>query len=114
MTWPQEAVQERLPVRVRGIECNDPFLTIFGEEWSLNLGCPWEGNIGSISISWEDDDVEDRAWELVGLDLTSVVDGSGGGPEFHFSDAMVHVRPDTDLDPWVLHLAGLIVVGTMT
>lgn len=106
-------MQERLPVRVREIEYNDPFLTIIGDDWSLNLACPWEGNVGSDQLSWEDEDVEDRAWELVGLDLVAVVDAEPGVIDFHFTSGVLHIRPDTDLDPWVLHLPDVVVVGTM-
>lgn len=73
MSWPRAAVQERLPVTVQEIEFNDPLLTIFGQGRSLNLACPWDGTIHPAGLSWEDDDVEDRAWELVGADLIAVV-----------------------------------------
>lgn len=79
----------------------------------MNLACPWDGVIRSVPLSWEDDDVEDRACELVGAELIFVEEAAPGRVDFQFSNAVLRVRPDTDLDPWVLHLPDVIVVGTM-
>ena len=65
-----------------------------------------------LPVSWEDDDVEDRAWDLVGMELMSVDNGSAGEIDFHLTEATLRVRPDSDLDPWVLRLPSYIAVGT--
>jgi hypothetical protein len=99
-----------LPVRVEGIEVQDPVLVLFGEQWSLTVACPWSGTVRGRDLSWEDDDVEDRAWDLVGEELTSVQQ-EGRSIRFGFSGGTLLVTPDTDLDPWVLRLPGGLLVG---
>lgn len=111
VSWPRSEINSELPVRVAELSYNDPFLTVFGSGWSLNLACPWKGTIASPEVSWDDDDVEDLAWELIGTGLISVDDGAPGEIDFRFTDAVLHVRPDTDLDPWVLRLPGVVAVG---
>lgn len=102
-----------LPVRVKGVEVQDPILTLFGEGWGLTIACPWEGTISGHALSWEDDDIEDRSWGLVGEDLVAVRQ-DGPAVEFEFSSGTLIVTPDTDVDPWVLELPGGLVVGRMT
>jgi hypothetical protein len=102
-----------LPVRVQGVEVQDPILTLFGEGWALTIACPWEGTIGGCALSWVDRDVEDRSWDLVGEDLVAVRQG-GPAVEFEFSTGSLIVTPDTDVDPWVLQLPGGLVVGRTT
>lgn len=99
-----------LPVRVRGTEVQDPILTLFGEGWALTIACPWEGSIGGRALYWEDDDIEDRSWDLVGEDLLAVRQ-VGPAVEFEFSAGSLIATPDTDLDPWVLSLPGGLMVG---
>jgi hypothetical protein len=101
-----------LPVRVEGVEVQDPILTVFGEGWALTIACPWEGTIGGRALSCEDGDLEDRCWDLVGEDLVAVrQDGPAVG--FEFSTGTLIVTPDTDVDPWVLQLPGGLLVGRM-
>lgn len=99
-----------LPVRVEGVEVQDPVLTMFGENWALTIACPWEGTIGGRSLSWEDRDLEDRSWDMVGEDLVAVRQ-DGPAVEFEFSNGSLIVTPDTDVDPWMLQLPGGLVVG---
>jgi hypothetical protein len=99
-----------LPVRVQGVEVQDPILTLFGEGWALTIACPWEGTIGGRALSWEDPDIEDRSWDLVGEDLVAVRQG-GPAVEFEFTTGSLTVTPDIDVDPWVLQLPGGLVVG---
>lgn len=102
-----------LPVRVQGVEVQDPILTLFGEGWGLTIACPWEGTIGGRALSWEDDDIEDRSWDLVGQDLVAVRH-DGSMVKFEFSAGTLIATPDTDVDPWVLQLPGGVVVGRAT
>jgi hypothetical protein len=104
--------QEDLPLRVTGIEVQDPMVTVFGEGWALTLACPWEGAIRDCRFSWEDDDVEDRAWDLVGQDLVAV-DVSADAATFRFSSGWLKATPDTDFDPWVMRLPSGIFVGSL-
>lgn len=113
MTWHQPGIDAALPVTVADVAYNDPVLTVSGAQWSLSLVCPWSGSIGSHPVDWEDDEVEDLAWELIGNDLISVTEGSPGVIDFCFTNAVLHVRPDTDLDPWVLHLPHFVAVGKL-
>lgn len=99
-----------LPVHIQGVELQDPILTLFGEGWALTIACPWEGTIGGRALSWEDDDIEDRSWDLVGEDLVAVRQ-DGPADTFEFSAGTLTVTPDTDVDPWVLQLPGGLVVG---
>lgn len=113
MSWPRSEINAGLPVTVAELEYSDPILTIFGMEWSLSLRCPWSGVIASRQVSWEDDYVEDRAWDLIGTNLITVEDGVAGEIKFRFSNAILHVHADTDIDPWVLRLPRLIAIGQM-
>lgn len=110
MTNTDSQLLEALPVRVRGVEVQDPVLTLFGDEWSFTIACPWEGEIGGRAVSWEDDDLEGRAWDLVGAELVSVRQ-EGAVARFGFSAGFLLVSPDTDVDPWVLRLPGGLLVG---
>jgi hypothetical protein len=101
-----------LPVRVQGVEVQSPVLTLFGEKWSLTIACPWEGEVHKSALSWEDDDIEDRAWDLVGEDLVDVR-REGSSVRFQFSTSVLVATPDTDIDPWVLRLPDGLWVGRM-
>ena len=113
LSWPRTEINVRLPARIDEIYYNDPLLTLSGEGWYLKLGCPWSGEIDGVQLSWEDDDVEDHAWELIGSSLITVEDGSPGELSFTFTNGVLRVRPDTDLDPWVLSLPDFVAVGGM-
>jgi len=103
---------EALPARVQGVEVQSPVLTVFGEQWSLTIACPWEGEVGGRALSWEDDDIVERAWNLVGEDLLAVLQ-DGSAVRFEFSAGTLIVTPDTDTDPWVLQLPGGLLVGSI-
>lgn len=112
---PLATIRRSLPLRVRGIEVNDPVLTIFGDQWSLNLMCPWVIKGPDFSVTWESDDIEDQAWELIGRDVESVTssDDRATDPVFHFRGGIyLEVKADTDLDPWTLRLPGVVVNGS--
>jgi hypothetical protein len=109
-----QRIIDALPLMVRDLEVNDPALTLFGDEWSLSLVCPWTLVGEDFSCSWEDEDLEDAAWELVGRRLIGVTaqDNEATDPVFEFDGGItLAVFADTDLDPWTLALPDLVVNG---
>ncbi|HWM56964.1 MAG TPA: hypothetical protein VNO83_03935 [Pseudonocardia sp.] len=107
--------QAALPRTIRGIEFNDPVLSMHGEEWSLALMCPWRIDGPGRSYTWESETIEDDAWDLSGHSLVAVSSDSPDivDPVFVLDGGIrIEVHADTDLDPWVLRLpGGLIIVG---
>ena len=67
-----EAIRADLPRQIRGLEVNDPILTLYGDDWSLTLMCPWKVEAPGGGFGWESESIEDEAWELVGHSLLSV------------------------------------------
>jgi hypothetical protein len=110
MSGIESEVLAALPVRVAGVEVQDPVLVFFGEGWSLTIACPWTGMVRGNGLSWEDDDLEDRVWDLVGDELVSIQQ-EGRSIRFGFLGGTLLATPDTDLDPWVLRLPGGLLVG---
>lgn len=102
-----------LPVRVKGVEVQDPIVIVYGEGWGLTIACPWQGAVDGQAVSWADGDIEDRFWSLVGEELVAVLQG-GDITEFKFSSSTLIAIPDTDMDPWVLALPGGLIVGRRT
>lgn len=112
MSAPAEPWVGDLPRRVRGLEVQDPIVTVFGEDWSLTVACPWSGDVDGHMLSWEDESIEETLWDLVGQDLVSV-DRLGPRVRFRFTEAELVAVPDSDLDPWVLTLPSGISVGSL-
>lgn len=109
-----QRIIDSLPLTVRGLEVNDPAVTLFGDDWSLSLVCPWTLVGPDMSCSWEDDDIEDAAWDLIGRLLVGVTaqDPQAIDPVFEFDGGItLTIVADTDLDPWTLALPDLIVNG---
>lgn len=100
-----------LPRRISGLEVQDPIVTVFGEDWSLTLACPWSGVVKGHTLTWEDETIEDVLWDLVGQDLVGF-DRQGLATYFRFTDAELIAVPDADLDPWVLTLPSGVAVGS--
>ena len=50
-----DAIRADLPRQIRGLEVNDPVLTLYGDDWSLTLMCPWEvrGPDGRVQLGVE-------------------------------------------------------------
>lgn len=80
---------------------------------SLNLMCPWVVEGPSISFSWESEDIEDQAWELVGRAITGLISGPEVvDPKFQLSGGVqLSVQADNDFDPWTLSLTKIIING---
>lgn len=104
------AVLASAPLRIGEIEYNDPVLILAGDDWSLALECPWhiEDGLGAVVVRWDDESVEDRAWDLIGASVRAAEDAGGGdrpATALRLSDGLrLVITPDTDLDPWVLQL----------
>jgi hypothetical protein len=106
-----EALRADLPQQIRGVEVNDPVLTLYGDGWSLTLMCPWTVDGPDGRFDWESESIEDQAWELVGHSLQAV-SPTEVDPVFEFSGGLsIRVSADTDLDPWTLRLPHVLVVG---
>ncbi len=114
----REAVSALVPLRVDGVEFNDPVVVLAGPNWSLSIVCPWRlRRGGALLTSIEDPGAEARLGELVGATITDVVAqtsrGTAGDPVFVFADgARLELFADTDLDPWVMRLPEETFVGS--
>lgn len=107
-------IMSSLPLLVRGVEVNDPILTLYGEEWSLTVMCPWTLTGSGFVTSWESENIEDDAWSLIGLSIVAVsaVHPSAIDPIFVLEgDVELAIHADTDYDPWALTLPDVVIVG---
>ncbi|HEV7758263.1 MAG TPA: hypothetical protein VGO78_04720, partial [Acidimicrobiales bacterium] len=106
---------EQVPLLIGEATFTDPTLVLGGDGWSLAATCPWRvvDHDHGIEMSWSSSDAEDRVWDLVGVQITAVRQ-HGSDPAFDLSTGRVlEVFSDTDLDPWVLRLAGMTFVGPL-
>jgi len=106
------------PLRVDEVEYNDPIAVLRGAGWTLTLACPWHMLEGDRPVlSWEDDEVEDAVWNLVGHAVTGVRRRSADHPNdpvFVLTGGLeLQVEADSPVDPWVMHLPELVYVGTV-
>lgn len=99
-----------LPLRVSGLSLIDPVLTLFGDDWGLTVYWPWDGIVRGRTLSWDEGDVEEWAKAFIGADLLAVREEEGEVC-FVFSEGVIRVEPDSEWEPWVLHLPTGIVVG---
>ncbi|MCL2090148.1 MAG: hypothetical protein FWH11_02790 [Micrococcales bacterium] len=102
-----------LPLNISGVEVVDPVVTLFGEDWSLNLMCPWKFEDAESSFSWESESVDRRARSLVGRKIEKLIAGAEAiDPVFCLSGAAyLSIYADTDIDPWTLVIPGSIITG---
>jgi hypothetical protein len=106
-----------LPLRIDGLEFNDPVVVLIGANWSLSIVCPWRlTRGGALVASIEDPSAEAHLRDVVGGAITDVIPQSAGGaspdPVFVFADgARLELFSDTDLDPWVMRLPDKTFVG---
>lgn len=63
--------------------------------------------------SWESENLEDEAWELVGRRVMAPTFGPDVvDPVFHLCGGVdLSIRADTDLGPWAMMLPGAVIVG---
>ncbi len=113
------AVAASAPLRIEEILYWDPVLTLLGENWSLSLVCPWQLRHGdTVLTAWDEDDVEDVAWDLIGASIESASYAPSGNPKdpaFQISGGLsLEVEADTDLDPWSMRVPGGIFIGGVT
>lgn len=114
MTTSFAEANSRLPRQVTGLDYSDPILSIFGVGWSLTLQTPWVGHVGGVALDWEDDCVEDRAWDLVGqtlLQIRETHDHNQPLVEFLFGDAIFRATFEAQPEPWVLRFGDIVIVG---
>lgn len=110
------ALQPLLPLKIGWVEYTDPVLTLGGDGWSLSLACPWRLVSGTSVVSaWDDVDVEDSSWDLVGHQITNAgsrIEENREDPAFSLTGELrLEVLADSDLDPWVLRLPSQTLVG---
>lgn len=114
MTSLREMIARALPLKVEWTRINDPVVTMGGEGWHLALVCPWEVVGRGSEFDWASDSFEEAVEGLPGLYLREV---SAAGdvlvdPTFRFDGGLaIVVHADTDLDPWVFSVPGLVLVG---
>lgn len=111
-------VAKQLPLRISTVEWTDPTLVLAGQGWSLSLTCPWRAVTPQGSaFGWDSPDVEDRAWDLIGAEVISVVRQASGAfadPAFVLSNGVIlEVLSDSELDPWNLRVEGVTVLGPL-
>jgi hypothetical protein len=110
------ALRSRAPLRLRHVDYSDPFVAITGEAWALGLACRVSRR-GDVLFSWDDPDVERRAWDLIGHSIKEVRRRSADSQDPVFvltGDLAIEVYADTELDPWVLHLRDDTFVGSLS
>lgn len=110
------AAQRLLPLRIREVEWNDPVLTMGGPDWSLSTLSSWRVVMdGRLTYGWSQPDAGDRVWDLCGLSIVGIEAQSTSAPvdpTFHLSDgARFEVFSDNAVDPWVLRLSEVTIVG---
>ena len=111
----QNVVSAALPLTVDQLEVNDPIIIILGIGWALTVTCPWVLTVRGSSYDSESGSVEIAARNLVGRVLVAVVFGDDElvDPMFVFDhETTLSVKADSDWDPWVLSVPGIILVGT--
>lgn len=108
MIYPE--VLHSLPVRVLSVEVQDPIITLVGDGWSLNVMCPWTGVARGQEQDWTDDGIGAWVRNLIGQELVTITE-EGPSVLFGFTDGVMKVTPDTDLDPWALRLPVGVMVG---
>jgi hypothetical protein len=110
-----EIVEAALPLQVEDVEYQDPSFVLSGQEWSLSLECPWRmrNESGQLWFSWSSTNTSDLVLPLTGRLISSISPNiSTGDLACTFSDGTrLEVFADTDLDPWVLRIPNLILVG---
>lgn len=119
-----EIAQAALPLRITRAEFGpDPILLLSGPGWASNFSCDWilEANGHRIDRNYSDGNIPDDAKELTSEDLEFLIDrqieaitsnAQMINPIFHISGGIeLRVHADTNLDPWVLGLPGITLVG---
>ncbi len=112
----EDLVARSLPLRIGRVDVNDPVVSLSGEGWFLSIACPWDLVGPDVVFDWETDPFDEVLQKLVGTSLQSVT-AEGEllvDPVFHFDSGIsIVVRADSDLDPWVFRIQGIVLVGRM-
>lgn len=100
-----------LPLRVREVLPETTNFVVSGDGWRLLVMCPVRYRTPHDVLGWESEDLQDRLWDLIGQDLVAI-DVRHGDPVFRFSNGYaIEVFADAAVDPWVLHVPGVVIVG---
>lgn len=108
-----DQVAGSLPLRVDGVIVNDPVVSLRGEGWFLAIACPWDLVGSGVEFDWETDSFGDCTL-LVCANLRTVTaeDELLVDPIFHFDNGLsIVLRADSDFDPWVFSIPGIVLVG---
>lgn len=109
------ALEPLLPLRINEVQFVDPAFTLVGDNWSLNMLCPWRiRKAGALWSSCSEPDRADKVWDLVGHEILGVAGLPGAvDPVFELSGSLsLELFADTDTDPWALLLPGQTFVGS--
>jgi hypothetical protein len=106
-----------MPLKIKEVECINPTVILRGDDWILSITCPWQLSKDEVSIiTWEGEEIEDQIWELVGHQIVGFINQTHnhpGDPNFDLDGGiLLEITADTDLDPWVLRLPGITIVGS--
>ena len=104
-----DELRAALPLTVAEVALTGPVLTLSGEHWYLTVWCDWA--VPQLGFDVDSEDVEDRAWDLIGYRIEGV-EVRGDGPTFRLGGGvdLVLVEGDDD-DPWVLKVPGMAYTG---
>ncbi|OAV62394.1 hypothetical protein A6F49_06710 [Enteractinococcus helveticum] len=119
-----ETAQAALPLQITRAELGpDPILLLSGPGWAANFSCDWslEGNGHRIDRNYSDGNILNDAAECTTQDLEFLIDQQIEAitsnaqmidPIFQISGGIeLRVHAETDIDPWVLGLPGITLVG---
>ena len=103
----------------------DPILTISGKEWGSNYMCDWLitgpdtyiDRYNNNDVVTPDDEIltsEDVKF-LLGRDIIGITSTPDMiNPTFHLSGGIDLITyADTDIDPWMLDVPGMVLVGSV-
>lgn len=120
----REILLQALPLRVENADVvPDPVLWMAGDGWYAHFICPWMVQGEDIRIDrYHDESLESADGSiltasdlsfLIGREISAVTsDENMIDATFHLSGGIELVmHTDTDLDPWVIHIPGITLVG---
>ncbi|WP_187978208.1 hypothetical protein [Mycetocola sp. JXN-3] len=119
-----DIVESALPLRITYANmAPDPFLTLSGDGWGSNYTCPWVLRGPGILIDPEARDeltdenqiTNDDIAFLIGREIIGITSGPDMiDPILHITGGIsLEVTADTFVDPWMIRLPDIVIVGTM-
>ncbi|GAA3589414.1 hypothetical protein GCM10022198_11630 [Klugiella xanthotipulae] len=122
----REVLTKALPLRIsQANSVPDPTLWMAGADWSFYFICPWLLKGPNIKIDRYNDKLESiNERELNASDLSFLIgrdiyevssDENLVDAVFYISGGVeLAIHTDTDLDPWVIRIPGITLVGGIT